>query len=369
MFDSLFGAEMPLAKVIMFLVVVLAMIVISLWALRRFGGARIGATSARGRQPRLAVIDAAAVDGRRRLILIRRDNVEHLLMIGGPSDVVIEANIVRAVAQPREAPPPARASETFTRAAALNEGSGWPLQPEPAPPARPQRVPPAEEPGSWPAEPELPAPPPRRQPRPADPLAGLAAELGRAGEPRIPMPGDLGAAAPREPREPPRQRENARERDVTRELTVEPMRPRENAREREAEREPVREPVREPAREREAEREREPVREPPRTREPQPPAVAAEAPFDAEADQNLADMAQRLEAALRRPGKPGEPRPAEGAPRPAAANAESAPPAPARSPAPAEGSLARAEAKPARSLYDSLEKEMASLLGRPGGKT
>jgi flagellar protein FliO/FliZ len=111
------------------------------------------------------------------------------------------------------------------------------------------------------------------------------------------------------------------------------------------------------------------VREPPRTREPQPPAVAAEAPFDAEADQNLADMAQRLEAALRRPGKPGEPRPAEGAPRPAAANAESAPPAPARSPAPAEGSLARAEAKPARSLYDSLEKEMASLLGRPGGKT
>jgi len=369
MLESLFSEmSLPVRFFLAFLFV-LGLIGLFAWMARRFGAERLGAATARGRQPRLAVIDAAAVDGRRRLILIRRDNVEHLLMIGGPSDVVIEANIVRAVAQPREAPPPARASETFTRAAALNEGSGWPLQPEPAPPARPQRVPPAEEPGSWPAEPELPAPPPRRQPRPADPLAGLAAELGRAGEPRIPMPGDLGAAAPREPREPPRQRENARERDVTRELTVEPMRPRENAREREAEREPVREPVREPAREREAEREREPVREPPRTREPQPPAVAAEAPFDAEADQNLADMAQRLEAALRRPGKPGEPRPAEGAPRPAAANAESAPPAPARSPAPAEGSLARAEAKPARSLYDSLEKEMASLLGRPGGKT
>ena len=38
----------------------------------------------RGRMPRLAVIDAAAVDGRRRLVLVRRDNVEHLLMIGGP---------------------------------------------------------------------------------------------------------------------------------------------------------------------------------------------------------------------------------------------------------------------------------------------
>src|SRR5664279_5714347 len=49
----------------------------------------------RGRQPRLAVIDAATVDGRRRLVLIRRDNVEHLLMIGGPTDVVVEPNIVR----------------------------------------------------------------------------------------------------------------------------------------------------------------------------------------------------------------------------------------------------------------------------------
>ncbi|MFX4827856.1 hypothetical protein ABTB65_19095, partial [Acinetobacter baumannii] len=46
--------------------------------------------------PRLAVIDAAAVDGRRRLVLVRRDNIEHLLMIGGPSDVVVETNIVRA---------------------------------------------------------------------------------------------------------------------------------------------------------------------------------------------------------------------------------------------------------------------------------
>jgi hypothetical protein len=73
----------------------------------------------------------------------------------------------------------------------------------------------------------------------------------------------------------------------------------------------------------------------------------------------------RLEAALRRPGKPGEPRAADSAPRPAPANAESAPPASARSPAPADGRLARAEAKPARSLYDSLENEMASLLGRP----
>ncbi len=39
-------------------------------------------------------MDAAAVDGRRKLVLIRRDDVEHLLLIGGPTDVVVEQNIV-----------------------------------------------------------------------------------------------------------------------------------------------------------------------------------------------------------------------------------------------------------------------------------
>jgi len=32
-------------------------------------------------------------DGRRRLLLIRRDDVEHLVMTGGPIDVVIETGI------------------------------------------------------------------------------------------------------------------------------------------------------------------------------------------------------------------------------------------------------------------------------------
>lgn len=47
----------------------------------------------RNRQPRLQVLDAAAVDARRRLVLVRRDNVEHLIMIGGPTDIVVESGI------------------------------------------------------------------------------------------------------------------------------------------------------------------------------------------------------------------------------------------------------------------------------------
>lgn len=42
---------------------------------------------------RLAVMEQASVDNRRRLILVRRDNVEHLIMTGGPVDVVIETGI------------------------------------------------------------------------------------------------------------------------------------------------------------------------------------------------------------------------------------------------------------------------------------
>src|SRR5450631_3795679 len=75
---------------------VLALIGGVAWLVRRFAGNRLGASANRGRMPRLAVIDAAAVDGRRRLVLVRRDNIEHLLMIGGPTDIVVESNIVRA---------------------------------------------------------------------------------------------------------------------------------------------------------------------------------------------------------------------------------------------------------------------------------
>ena len=57
-------------------------------------------------EPRLGVMEQARVDNRRTLILIRRDDVEHLIMTGGPVDVVIETGIVaphEAGAEVREA--------------------------------------------------------------------------------------------------------------------------------------------------------------------------------------------------------------------------------------------------------------------------
>jgi hypothetical protein len=45
------------------------------------------------RGSRLGVSEFHEVDKTRRLVLIRRDGVEHLVMIGGPQDVVIETGI------------------------------------------------------------------------------------------------------------------------------------------------------------------------------------------------------------------------------------------------------------------------------------
>lgn len=73
---------------------------------RRNPGSMLGSGGflgqARGRQSRLKVMDSVALDARRRLVLIRRDNVEHLLLIGGPADVIVE-NGLDAPYEPREA--------------------------------------------------------------------------------------------------------------------------------------------------------------------------------------------------------------------------------------------------------------------------
>src|SRR5262245_54307708 len=133
---DMLGAEGSLiVRFVVAFVIVLALIGLTFWLVRRFGGTRVGAAAQRGRQPRLAVIDAAPVDGRRRLVLVRRDNVEHLLMIGGPSDIVVEQNIVRAVPvnAPRDVPVPRAESRTEApRPQPLEEDAGWPA-PEPAP--------------------------------------------------------------------------------------------------------------------------------------------------------------------------------------------------------------------------------------------
>jgi flagellar protein FliO/FliZ len=336
--------QAPLTFILAF-VAVLALIAALAWGLRRFAGNRLGANTNRGRMPRLAVIDAAAVDGRRRLVLVRRDNIEHLLMIGGPTDIVVEPNIVRAMpARDQMAARPAvGGGELPPRIAPLPDAGHWndgdgaradafdhaePQLPEPPPrPARPSFV----------DEVRRTAPPlperaqERSSERRSDPLlAGFTPEplsprAESRPEPRIDMRNEPPVAPPRPPR-------------------AEPMMPR-PAR-------PIDPPKPPPLR---AER---PAAPPPPP--PIPPVAAAPAPAASlsAADQNLAEMAQRLEAALRRPVESSEPR--IGAP-PVAPEPPPSRPAPRVEP-PAPPPVAAA---PAKSGFENLEDEMASLLGRP----
>ena len=266
-------------------VAVLALIGAAAWLVRQFAGNRLGANTNRGRMPRLAVIDAAAVDGRRRLVLVRRDNVEHLLMIGGPTDIVVEPNIVRAMPGRDQMPPrPAvGGAEPPPRIAPLPDAGNWSDGDGPPAPTcsiTPNRKCPSRRRGR--RGPPLPTKCAARRRRQRRSDAAIAAILWPASR-----RSRLAAARNRAPRlrgEPMPSRVTSRN---------EPMMPR-----------PPRPSEAAEARRRFARRT--PVASPP---PPPPPPPPAPSPALSSADQNLAEMAQRLEAALRRPaGDAGEPR-------------------------------------------------------------
>lgn len=83
----------------------------------------------RNRKTRLAVMDATAVDSHRRLVLVRRDDIEHLLLIGGPTDVVVERDIRLAASRRANLTPEAGAAHAS--AAASSSATGAPAAHQP----------------------------------------------------------------------------------------------------------------------------------------------------------------------------------------------------------------------------------------------
>lgn len=74
------------------LIVVVGMIFAVTWVMKRLGVGN-NAMGPLGRKRRLRTIESATIDGRHRLLLVRRDNVEHLVLIGPTSSQLIEAGI------------------------------------------------------------------------------------------------------------------------------------------------------------------------------------------------------------------------------------------------------------------------------------
>ena len=216
-------------------------------------------------------------------------------MVGGPTDVVVETNIVRGAAAARDVSllRPAAQSEPLPRAIPLPDSAGsgsWPLQPEPAAGGNASRLARSEpdDESAWPSQ---------SQPEAAargnrDTLSALHDELSSRPLPR--------------------------------------SRPQTGQR---------------------------PLPSEPRMSSAQP---SVEEP-GAAVDQSLAEMAHRLEAALRKPtAKPRSPVSEDSNPLD---EAGTTPPL-AQSAAPGRPRSQNA----GKMLYDSLEQEMASLLGRPVAK-
>lgn len=127
-FASIFGEDGAVAaQYLITLLVVLVLIGVVVWLVRRYSRGGKG-FAPRGRLPRLAVVDSLSVDSRRQLILVRRDNIEHLVLVGGPTDIVVEPSITRTRVAQRPAQAPAA-----TRPAAAQAAAASPPQPPPLP--------------------------------------------------------------------------------------------------------------------------------------------------------------------------------------------------------------------------------------------
>ena len=101
-FEGLAGPQFAAAVLWTFAALILLVIVLVIIRMVRSLTFGTFVAGGRNRKTRLAVMDATAVDSHRRLVLVRRDDVEHLLLIGGPTDVVVEREI--RLGQPRGPP-------------------------------------------------------------------------------------------------------------------------------------------------------------------------------------------------------------------------------------------------------------------------
>ncbi|MCV6576478.1 MAG: flagellar biosynthetic protein FliO [Cohaesibacter sp.] len=129
------GDSELLVQFLLALGAVLFLIAVITWMLKKVNlvSSRIGRL---GEEARLSVSEAVAVDHRRRLVLVKRDHVEHLILIGGENDLLLEHAIPpQARPQPQTQPPVAQTQssrplrENIAREATKNPVS----KPKPAP--------------------------------------------------------------------------------------------------------------------------------------------------------------------------------------------------------------------------------------------
>lgn len=98
-----------------------------LLALFYYGARALSGATSRGSKwrpgQRIGVIDSMPVDGTRRLVLVRRDDTEHLLLVGTHGDLVIESNIPMPRRDDGDAAP---GGMTRRMSLPAEDSGGWP---------------------------------------------------------------------------------------------------------------------------------------------------------------------------------------------------------------------------------------------------
>lgn len=127
----------PYLTTVLWVLAALALVIILIFALRML------TSNVKGRKgQRLGISEYHEIDKTRRLVLLRRDDVEHLVLIGGGQDLVIETGIglPRAEGQPGTARMAPRAPVFSNRRPPLRpvEGSVEQQQPQRYPGQEPE---------------------------------------------------------------------------------------------------------------------------------------------------------------------------------------------------------------------------------------
>ncbi len=142
--QAFFSSDGPLAlQFLVIFVVILVLLLIAALLFMRLSGRGLTLSAGAGQRGRHDIYE---LDRQRQLILLRRDNVEHLLLVGGPNDVVVERHIQRGAGSRYAAEGHARSGEIGAAdAGGLEPPRTDPFFDSPMPPtfAMPEVVPPA----------------------------------------------------------------------------------------------------------------------------------------------------------------------------------------------------------------------------------
>ncbi|MEL6735365.1 MAG: hypothetical protein AAFO98_05735 [Pseudomonadota bacterium] len=190
------------ARTVFWIIAAVLAILLVLYIVRRLTRPRFAGGS-RSKKARLAITDAARVDEHgRSVVLLRRDDVEHLLLIGGPNDLVIESNIRKL--EPAGASMAAATSMAAERTAAPPTAIATPAPPPPQPTPKPVEAAPLTTPKEPPAPVLTPSQPTTASVSPAPTLAKPAMSPSVSADPssiRSPEPStpSMGLAKPNTP--------------------------------------------------------------------------------------------------------------------------------------------------------------------------